>query len=210
MNRLLPDAIGRLLGRSTEHRGPPEYAVVGLGNPGPEYEGTRHNAGFVCVDVLAERHGVRLRKLGKNFLAGIAIINDKTVALAKPLTFVNRSGRALREIAAEYGLEPSNMLVVYDEMDLEPGALRLRPKGGSGGHNGLKSIIESLSTQEFPRVRIGVGRPRRGGEVEHVLGRASRQDAKLIEEGIERAADAVSAALAEGVEAAMNRFNRSV
>ena len=202
-------AIGRLFGRLRSRQHTPEFAVIGLGNPGAEYANTRHNVGFRCVDMLSERHGVRLKPRGKYYLAEVVTIHQKSVALAKPLTFVNRSGLALREIAAEYGLEPSDMLVVYDEMDLDPGVLRVRPKGGSGGHNGIKSIIETLSTQEFPRVRIGVGRPSRGGAVKHVLGRASQRDAELINEGIERATDAVCAVLAEGVDSAMNRFNRS-
>ncbi len=198
------------IGRRPSLPDPPEFAVVGLGNPGSEYADTRHNVGFHCIDLLAERHGARLRKgSSRHYVAETATLGRTAFALAKPMTYVNRSGLAVREIASRYGLEPSEVLVVYDDMDLDPGVLRIRPKGGSGGHNGIKSIIDCLSTQEFPRIRIGVGRPPRGGAVRHVLGRASKADAKLIEEGIERAADAVLAVLSEGVEAAMNRFNRS-
>ena len=181
---------------------------MGLGNPGSKYADTLHNVGFRCVDLLAEQHGARPVAGSKHYVAEATTIGVTSVALAKPMTFVNKSGLAVREIAKKYGLEPSEILVVYDDMDLDAGVLRIRPKGGSGGHNGIKSIIDCMSTREFPRVRIGVGRPPRGGAVQHVLGRASKADAQLIEEGIERAADAVLAILAEGVDEAMNRFNR--
>lgn len=183
--------------------------MVGLGNPGSEYSDTRHNVGFHCVDLLAERHGSGPLAGSRHYVAEAATMELTPVALAKPMTFVNRSGLAVREMASKYGLEPREILVIYDDMDLDPGVLRIRPKGGSGGHNGIKSIIESMSTQEFPRMRIGVGRPPRGGAVQHVLGRASKAEAELIDEGIHRAADAVLAVLAEGVDTAMNRFNRS-
>ena len=201
--------LDRLLDRIRTRQSPPEFAVVGLGNPGSKYAGTRHNVGFLCVDLLAEQHGARPVAGGKHYVAEAATIDVTSVALAKPMTFVNKSGLAVREIAKRYGLEPSEILVVYDDMDLDAGVLRIRPKGGSGGHNGVKSIIDCMSTREFPRVRIGVGRPPRGGAVQHVLGRASKADAQLIKEGIEKAADAVLAILAEGVDEAMNRFNRS-
>ena len=200
--------LGRLLDRLSTRQEVPELAVVGLGNPGREYADTLHNVGFRCVDLIADRHGTRLQASSKRFLSEVVTIGVKAVALTKPLTFVNKSGLAVREIASKYNLEPSSILVVYDDMDLDPGVLRLRPKGGSGGHNGIKSIIDCLSTQEFPRVRVGVGRPRSGGAVKHVLGRASKLDAEIIDESIERAADAVTVVVTEGVEAAMNRFNR--
>ncbi len=201
--------LGRLLDRIRSRQDPPEFAVVGLGNPGNEYADTLHNVGFHCVDLLAERHGAGPLAGSRHYAAEAATIELTPVALAKPMTYVNKSGLAVREISAKYDLEPSEILVIYDDMDLDPGVLRIRPKGGSGGHNGIKSIIESMSTQEFPRVRIGVGRPSRGGAVQHVLGRASKADAARIEQGIHRAAEAVLAVLAEGVDAAMNRFNRS-
>ena len=201
--------LERLLDRIRSRQDTPEFAVVGLGNPGSEYAETRHNVGFHCVDLLAERHGRGPLAGSRHYVAEAATMELTPAALAKPMTFVNRSGLAVREIATKYDLEPSDILVIYDDMDLDPGIIRIRPKGGSGGHNGIKSIIESMSTQEFPRVRIGVGRPPRGGAVKHVLGRASKADAELIDEGIQRAADAVLAVLAEGVDAAMNRFNRS-
>ena len=201
--------LGRLLDRIGRRYEPPEFAVVGLGNPGSEYADTRHNVGFHCIDLLAKGQAARLHKGSKHYVAETVTLDRKAVALAKPMTYVNRSGLAVRQIASKYDLEPSEILVVYDDMDLDPGTLRIRPRGGSGGHNGIKSIIECMSTQEFPRIRIGVGRPPRGGAVQHVLGRASRADAELIEAGIERAADAVLTVLAEGVDAAMNRFNRS-
>ena len=201
--------LERLLDRLRSRQDAPEFAVVGLGNPGSDYAKTRHNVGFHCVDHIAEQQGVRTHARGKHYLAEVVTVELKAVALTKPLTYVNKSGLAVREITSKYSLKPSDILVIYDDMDLDPGVLRIRPKGGSGGHNGIKSIIDCLSSQEFPRVRIGVGRPPRGGAVKHVLGRASKVDAELIEEGIKRAADAVSAVLAEGVDAAMNRFNRS-
>ena len=200
--------LRRLLGRSGTPSDPPELIVVGLGNPGPEYANTRHNVGFRCVELLAERHDINLGLLGKVALAGFGAIHGHPTVLSKPLTFVNRSGLAFRALLEEYEVEPPRFLVIYDEMDLEPGTLRLRAKGSSGGHNGMRSIIKDLSTQDFPRIRIGVGRPvGRSDTIDHVLGAPSREEGKLIDEAVERAAEAVSVILSDGVDVAMNRFN---
>jgi PTH1 family peptidyl-tRNA hydrolase len=181
--------------------------IVGLGNPGPEYSDTRHNVGFLVVDELASRHGVSLRSQArwKARTAKIADVADG-VMLAKPTTFMNLSGWAVRELAGFYRLPPDDLLIVVDDADLPVGRLRLRPGGSAGGHNGLKSIIEELGTDAFPRLRIGVGR--QPGELRnHVLGRFSSDEESRIESAVKRAADAAELFAREGILAAMNAFN---
>ncbi len=181
--------------------------IVGLGNPGPEYSDTRHNIGFLVVDELASRHGVSLRSQAKwkARTARIADVGDG-VMLVKPTTFMNLSGWAVREIAGFYRLPPDDLLIVVDDADLPVGRLRLRPGGSAGGHNGLKSIIEELGADAFPRLRIGVGR--QPGELRnHVLGRFSADEELRIEAAVKRAADAAELFAREGILAAMNAFN---
>lgn len=189
--------------------------IVGLGNPGKEYADTRHNVGFMVVDALAERHGLRFsRKHGKAVVAEGAI-DDRRVLLAKPQTYVNLSGDAVQVLKRFTGVEPERILVVCDDLDLPLGVIRVREQGGSGGHNGLKSIAQRLGTTRFPRVRVGIGRPpeeeRLGRDDErvtaHVLGNFSSQEHGIIKEVIARAVAAIETAVLEGVQTAMNRFN---
>lgn len=180
--------------------------VVGLGNPGPRYDGTRHNVGFACIDLLAERAGVRLSDKRQHALIGEGSLAGARVVLAKPRTFMNASGLAARYLLDRYGLRAERMLVVYDDMDLPLGALRVRAQGSSGGHNGLNSINAEVGTSAYPRVRIGIGRPAHGA-IEHVLARFTREEQAVVDEALARAADAVEAWLTEGIDAAMNRFN---
>ena len=181
--------------------------IVGLGNPGREYEHTRHNVGFQVAEELAHRYRVTLKNRGswKARVAKIAEIGEG-VLLAEPTTFMNLSGWAVREIASFHKLAPSDVLIVVDDADLPLGRLRLRTSGSAGGHNGLKSIIQELGTIEFPRLRVGVGR--QAGELKsHVLGRFSTGERDQIEAAVKRAADAAELFARENILAAMNRFN---
>ena len=180
--------------------------IVGLGNPGREYRGTRHNVGFEVIDVLARRNKINVKSRRGKALIGEGDIGAEHVVLVKPSTFMNLSGQAVADIARRCHLKPSDIIVIADDVNLDLGRLRLRAQGSAGGHNGLKSIIYSLCSQEFARVRVGIGSPRRE-MVDFVLSRFSKQEQKIINEAIERAADAVEAIIEEGIEPAMNTFN---
>ena len=186
--------------------------VVGLGNPGREYDGTRHNVGFAVIDRLADKRGCSLRSRGKFSAAvGEISLDGGKVVLAKPQTFMNRSGASVGALANWLKILPAEMLVVVDDADLALGQIRLRGSGGSGGHNGLRSIIESLGgSEEFARLRIGIGRSGAVGEdiTGHVLGRFSAAERELVRGAVEEAVEAVECCWQEGLAAAMNRFNR--
>ena len=186
--------------------------ILGLGNPGEEYRATRHNVGFRVVEELARRWQVSLSHLDCNALTGSARAGEADVLLAKPQTYMNRSGYAARCFAERYGIDPAAVLVVYDEVNLPLGKLRLRRAGSPAGHRGLESVIENLRTAEVPRLRLGVapegGRPP-GGEdlVELVLSPFAPEELETVDEMVRRAADACETWVREGVEAAMGRFN---
>jgi peptidyl-tRNA hydrolase, PTH1 family len=185
-----------------------DLLVVGLGNPGEEYSKTRHNVGAEVVEILARRHGGKLRKQKERSLADEVNVGGKRMALAVPLTYMNLSGEAVAPLVRRYGVEPAQLVVVQDEMDFELGRLQVKNGGGLAGHNGLKSIVAHLHTQDFVRVRIGIGKPpgqRQGAD--HVLRRFSKTERKEIDVTLEEAADAVELILADGVEVAMNRVN---
>ncbi len=180
-------------------------AIVGLGNPGAAYAGTRHNVGFDVVDELARRWGVRLRPWKS--VADLVVVSARAAVLVEPLTFMNLSGEAVSRVAAFHKLEPSDLLVVVDEIQLPVGRLRLRRSGSAGGHNGLKSIIQHVG-DEFPRLRIGVGRgDPRWDLADHVLSRFAGDERAAIDEAIVRAADAAELFVEQGIEPAMSRFN---
>lgn len=188
------------------------WLVVGLGNPGKEYANTRHNAGFLVVDRLAKRAGLRVTKSLRQALVGEGLLAGDRVALAKPQTYMNLSGHAVVGLLGWYKLPPEQLIVVYDDKDLPPGRLRIRPDGSHAGHKGMGSVIESLGTRQVSRVRVGIGRPaeeQRGDErqIGYVLAPFSKEEKLLIEEALDRAADAVEVIIADGVEAAMQRFN---
>lgn len=182
--------------------------IVGLGNPGAEYAGTRHNIGFDVVDRLATRHGIPVRLRRHRAVLGDGVIEGRRVILARPMTYMNLSGEAVGSVARMYRFSPVEVLILVDDVALPVGKLRLRMKGSSGGHNGLKSIEQSLNSQEYARIRIGVGGPRRGAMIGHVLGRAGSDEKESLAIAVERAADAVEMSLREGFEKAMNQFNR--
>lgn len=184
------------------------YIIAGLGNPGAKYEGTRHNAGFSVIDVLAEKHQISVDKKQFKGLTGRGIIGGQQVLLLKPLTFMNLSGESIRAAFDFYKPETDQVLVIFDDISLETGQLRIRKKGSAGGHNGVKSIIQHLGTQEFPRIKVGVGAPKRDDLIDHVLGRFHGEDLEVMKEAAQTAALAVEAFLSEGPEAAMNQFNK--
>lgn len=182
--------------------------VVGLGNPGSSYARTRHNAGFWVVDRLVERHRLRFsEKEYRSHLARGRIGEDEVVVL-KPQTFMNVSGEAVGRARRDLGLDPDDFVVVYDDLDLGLGRIRIRAEGGAGGHRGVESIIEALGAKRFPRVRVGIGRPPAGVDpVGYVLEPPPPEDLAILHEAVERAAEAVEILLDQGVLAAMNRFN---
>ena len=187
---------------------PADLLVVGLGNPGDEYRGSRHNLGAEVVELLAERHGGRLRKRKERALVDEVTIDGRRVALAIPLTYVNDSGHAVGTLVRRFGVTPEQLVVVHDELDLPVAELKVKSGGGLAGHNGLRSIVAHLHTQGFQRVRLGVGKPvskERGAD--HVLNRFGKRERADVDVTVEQAADAVEAIACEGVDAAMNRFN---
>lgn len=185
----------------------PMKVIVGLGNPGKEYVGSRHNIGFELVEVLAAAHGIKLDQRFPRAVGGRGTIRGEEVILLKPMTFMNLSGEAVGSLVRRDNISLTDLLVVCDDIHLPVGRLRLRPKGSSGGQNGLKSIAAHLGTQEWSRLRLGVGEPPPGLQVEWVLNRFNGTDRKLIDELLIVAMGAAEVWVAEGIEAAMNRYN---
>ncbi len=184
--------------------------VVGLGNPGPKYRGTLHNVGFDVMDALAERHHVTWESAPTEALiAKVRNFGENGMLLAKPLTWMNLSGRAVGELACYFRIDPAEVLIVVDDVNLPAGQLRARRGGSAGGHNGLKSIIELLGTDQFPRLRVGVGRgdPRRD-LADHVLGRVGGEDKEILAEATALAAEAAERFVTHGIEDVMNIYNR--
>lgn len=185
------------------------YVIAGLGNPKKEYENTRHNIGFAVIDMLAERHGIRLNEAKHKGLIGKGYINGEKVILVKPLTYMNLSGECIREVLDYYKVDAKeNLIVLHDDISLEPGTVRIRKKGSAGGHNGLKNIILHLGHDTFQRVKIGVGEKPEGYDLaDYVLGHFSKQEKELMEQVKKQVCDAVEVMMKEGPDAAMNRFN---
>jgi peptidyl-tRNA hydrolase, PTH1 family len=182
--------------------------IVGLGNPGPAYEGTRHNVGFDVADAVAKRARIELVPARGDVLLGWGRVRGFPLGVAKPLTFMNRSGRAVRALLATYGLHPSELLLVVDDVHLILGKIRIRAGGSAGGHNGLQDVVDALGTVEVPRLRIGIGGEfQRGRQAEYVLSPFLIDERPVIEEAIVRASDAAITFVSDGVVAAMNRFN---
>jgi PTH1 family peptidyl-tRNA hydrolase len=184
------------------------YLIVGLGNPGPKYAANRHNVGFMCLERLAAAHSLTFDKRQKRAHVALGAIRGLRVVLAQPQTFMNDSGQAVVPLAQFYQVPPARLLVVYDDLDLPPGTLRVRPEGGSGGHKGIHSIIEQLGSSDFARLRIGIGRP--PGQMDaaaYVLQDFSADEMPLIEKALERAVAAIETWLVEGVVMAMSRHN---
>lgn len=184
------------------------FVIVGLGNPGKKYEKTRHNMGFLAIDKLAEKHGIKVNKLKHKALTGDGFIFGQKALLVKPQTYMNLSGESVREIVSYYDIDLEDLIVIYDDFDLEIGTIRIRKKGSAGSHNGMKSIIGQIQSKDFPRIRIGIGKSGGGAEwKDFVLGKTSKQDEKLIEDAVDRAADAAGCILEKGIDKAMNEYN---
>lgn len=194
---------------SSKKAGPVEWLVVGLGNPGSKYEWTRHNMGFLVVDELAERLSIPVQRLKFKALTNTAVLGGKSVLLMKPTTYMNLSGEAVGQAARFYKIPPERVLVISDDVALPQGKLRVRRSGSAGGHNGLKNIISHLGTDQFPRIKVGVGqKPSPDSDmVGWVLGTFTGQDRKVMEEAIGRAADAVTVLLQHGIDQAMASYN---
>ncbi len=183
------------------------YIIAGLGNPGKKYEKTRHNMGFLVLDELASAHEIKISKIKFKALVGEGRIAEEKVLLVKPQTYMNLSGESLREVMAYYDVPGENLIVVYDDLDLETGALRIRKKGSAGSHNGMKSVIYQLQTDEFPRIRIGIGESGGLDRKDFVTGKVASSEAELLSETVRKAAGAIDCIIANGIDEAMNRFN---
>lgn len=185
------------------------FIIVGLGNPGKKYENTRHNIGFDAIDALVDEY--RIPDSGKQHKAhcGKGVIEGQKVILAKPTTFMNLSGESVRELVDYYKIDPeSELLVIYDDISLEPGKIRIRKKGSAGGHNGIKSIIQHLGTQNFQRIRIGVGKkPKNWDLADYVLGTFSKDDRAVLDETLKRVVQAAAMIVQDDIDGAMNQFN---
>lgn len=185
------------------------YIIAGLGNPGSQYEMTRHNIGFHAIDYIADKKNVRVNKLKFKALYGETRIGEDKVLLVKPQTYMNLSGESIRDFCSFYKLPPQNIIIINDDISLAPGRLRIRAKGSAGGHNGLKSIIYQLNSEDFPRIKIGVGAPNIEGYdlADYVLGRFSKEEIPVFEKTIIHAAEACDEIIRNGVQSAMNKYN---
>ena len=186
------------------------YIIAGLGNPGREYENTRHNTGFMVLDEAARKYNISVTEKKHKALIGKGFIGGQKVVLVKPQTFMNLSGESIREVIDYYKIdEKAELIVVSDDISLEAGAIRIRKRGSAGGHNGLKNIILHLGHDEFQRIRIGVGeKPQEYDLIDYVLGHFNEEDGKLMAESVREAAEAIEVMITDGPDAAMNRFNK--
>ena len=184
------------------------YLIAGLGNPTREYDKTRHNVGFAVIDVLADKYGIDVSDRKHKALCGKGIIEGEKVLLLKPQTFMNLSGESIREAVDYYKIDPEDIIVIYDDISLDPGQLRIRLKGSAGGHNGMKNIIAHLGTQEFPRIKVGVGaKPPKMDLADYVLSRFGAEEQKVMDEAFGQAAEAAVMMMTTGAERAMNHYN---
>lgn len=183
------------------------WIILAIGNPGPEYAETRHNVGWWAADILLKQHNARLRDEGPSRIAQLTIENQPAI-IACPKTYVNRSGTAARSLQNHFQTQTTRLIVITDDINLAPGRIRIRRSGGDGGHNGLKSIIQTLNDTNFPRIRIGIGKPSGADDqIDHVLGTPSKHDLPLIQTATTNAAKAIPTIITQGVETAMNKFN---
>ena len=186
------------------------YIIAGLGNPKTEYKNTRHNVGFDVIDVLSDKYQIPMDMKKHRAICGKGMIEGEKVILAEPQTFMNLSGLSILELVNYYKIDPaSELIVVYDDIDLEPGQIRIRKQGSAGGHNGMKSVIGGLNTQDFIRIRMGVGdKPKQYDLADYVLGHFTKEEREVVDEAVIRATEAIHMILTDGVDQAMNRFNR--
>jgi len=184
------------------------YVIVGLGNPGKKYAETRHNVGFEVIDYLAYRNNIEVKKIKHKALIGEGTIEGQRVMLVKPQTFMNLSGQSVLEICRYYKVDLDKLIVIYDDIDMDLGRIRIRKKGSGGTHNGMRNIIYLLEQDEFPRVRIGIGRPSNGDLISYVIGKFDKDEKEDIILSIKLAAEAVENILGEGIDKAMNNYNK--
>ena len=183
------------------------YVIAGLGNPGKKYAQTRHNMGFITVDQLAEKHDIKVDKLKFKALVGEGRIAGQKVLLVKPQTYMNLSGESIREVMHFYKLEPEQLIVIYDDIDLEAGALRIRKFGSAGTHNGMRSVVYQLQSDRFPRIRIGIGGSGKRQLADFVTGGFSKEEVPVLEEAVTKAVCALECILGDGIDKAMNQYN---
>ena len=184
------------------------YVIVGLGNPEPEYSNTRHNMGFDTINKIAKKYNIEFSKTNFKGIYGTGIIEGEKVILLKPQTYMNLSGESIKEIIDFYKLNTDNLIIIYDDIDIGPGIIKLRKTGGPGTHNGMKSVIKEIGTEKFPRVRIGIGKPEHKGDlINYVIGKIPEEDKKILEKSIDVAKEAVIEIVKSGIDKAMNCFN---
>ncbi|MDY0362539.1 MAG: aminoacyl-tRNA hydrolase [Desulforegulaceae bacterium] len=185
------------------------WLVAGLGNPGQSYEGNRHNVGFKCIDRLSDLFSIPVDKKKFNGIFGKGKRKSKDIILLKPFSYMNRSGFPIRDLSQYFNVDTSKIIIIYDDLDLPPGKIRIRKQGGAGGHNGVKSIIENLGTEQFGKIKIGIGRPERREQVtSYVLHDFDKNEIEVINNGIEKAAKAAEEIIQNGYTACMNNFNK--
>lgn len=184
------------------------YLIVGLGNPEPEYANTRHNMGFDSINKIARELNIDLKKTRFNAILGEGVVEGKKVFLLKPQTFMNNSGESVEAFVSFYKIPMENILVIYDDMDTEVGKIRVRAKGGAGSHNGMKSIINELNSEEFARIRVGIGKPKdEFDRIDYVIGRVSKEEQLKLQKGVDSARDAVIYWIENGIDNTMNKYN---
>ena len=184
------------------------YIIVGLGNPEPEYSNTRHNMGFDTINKIAKKYNIEFSKTKFKGIYGTGTIEGEKVILLKPQTFMNLSGESIKEIIDFYKLNTDNLIIIYDDIDIEPGIIKLRKTGGPGTHNGMKSVIKEIGTEKFPRVRVGIGKPEHKGDlINYVIGKISEENRVILDKSTDLARDAVIEIIKNGMDKAMNLFN---
>ena len=184
------------------------YIIVGLGNPENEYSNTRHNMGFDTINKVAKKYNIEISKTNFKGIYGTGIIEGEKVLLLKPQTYMNLSGESVKEIIDFYKLNTDNLIIIYDDIDIEPGIIKLRKTGGPGTHNGMKSVIKEIGTEKFPRIRIGIGKPEHKGDlIKYVIGKIPDEEKKILDKSTDLAKDAVSEIIKSGIDKAMNLFN---
>lgn len=183
------------------------YIIAGLGNPGRKYENTRHNMGFIAVDLLAEKYGIKVDKIKFKALVGEGRIAGQKVLLVKPQTYMNLSGESVREVMSFYKEDIENLIVIYDDIDIPTGTIRLRKKGSAGTHNGMRNIVYLLGDDGFPRIRVGIGSEKKVDLINYVTGGVTKGEKELLEGALVKAADAAAAIVEKGIEKAMNEYN---
>ena len=184
------------------------YLIVGLGNPEKEYGNTRHNMGFDTINEIAKNNNIDINKNKFKGLYETVNLQNQKVILLKPQTYMNLSGESVREIVGFYNIEPQNIIVIYDDIDIEKGHIKIRKKGGAGSHNGMKSVVQELGTTDFARIRVGIGQPEfKSDIINYVIGKVPKEEQEILHQGVKKAAEAVEEILKNGIDIAMNKFN---